>query len=136
MPKFEKGDLVMAFRRKNPGLGIVLDYVKDFDAEVGLEGANILQQYFEIEPFDFPKREDLLEETYDNCRTPREVELAKTFFTYNRGWKHKLKNEFVYIHWFQPPSNYYNLTNKQAQGKKEWYPAEWLRKTKEQTKPS
>ena len=136
MSKFEKGDLVRAFRRKNPGMGIVLEYVKDFDHEVGFNGEEILQEYFQIEPMNFPEKEDLLEATYDECRSARERELAKTFFSYNRGWKHKVKNEFVYVHWFRPPSNYYNLTNKQAQGKKEWYPAEWLRKTKDQTKLS
>ena len=79
MPKFEKGDLVMAFRRKNPGLGIVLDYVKDFDAEVGLDGSSVLQQYFEIEPFDFPKREDLLEEAYERPKSrPNLLDISLT----------------------------------------------------------
>ena len=52
----------------------------------------------------------------------------KTWFL--KQYQQKIKKKFAYVHWFEPPSNYYDLTNKFMRGRKEWYPAEWLRSKK------
>jgi hypothetical protein len=128
--RIKKGDLVCAFRRKSMGFGIVLEYVDDIDEAVYFPAEKTLQEFIEIEEMNYLDKLAYIEEIAADCHTPREKTLSKVFFTYNRGWKQKIKKKFAYVYWFEPPSNYYDLTNKFMRGRKEWYPAEWLRSKK------
>jgi len=128
--RIQKGDLVHAFRRKSVGFGIVLEYVDDIDEAVYFSAENTLQEFVEIEDVNYLDKRVFIEEITMDCETPKEKTLSKVFFTYNRGWPQKIKKKFAYVHWFEPPSNYYDVTNKFMKGRKEWYPADWLRSKK------
>jgi hypothetical protein len=112
------------------GFGIVLEYVDDIDEAVYFSAEKTLQEFVEIEDVNYLDKRVFIEEITMDCETPKEKTLSKVFFTYNRGWPQKIKKKFAYVHWFEPPSNYYDVTNKFMKGRKEWYPADWLRSKK------
>ena len=114
------GDLVGFYRRKNPGMGIVIQKMDDVleaarvDPTVAIEIAENAQgrTYWE-------KRNAVQE----LCGSVHDNQFLKLFFQYNERWCRKPKRAFVRIRWFKQPSEYEG-TIRDEEG---WYPADWVR---------
>ena len=117
----EVGDLVGFYRRKTPGMGIVIQKMDNVleasgvDRDVALQIAENAQgrTYWE-------KRSAIA----DLCGSANNSSFLKLFFQYNERWCRKPKTAFVRIRWFKPPSEYEG-TIRDEEG---WYPADWVRR--------
>ena len=116
------GDLVGFYRRKAPGMGIVLEMIEDIleageiDREVAFEIAENAQGRT------FWEKKSAIE---DLCGKHTASHWAlKLFFQYNEKWCRKPKTTFVKIRWFKHPSEYEG-TIRDEEG---WYPADWVRR--------
>lgn len=117
------GDLVCMYRRKNKGMGLILEKVDDIAAAAGIDSHAVLQDMSEIS--DWSARTKYKNEVIGSATDPLS---AKLFLAFNaQGWCSKPKYQFVRVKWFKPPSNYENKTTSEEVA---WYPADWLRKIK------
>ena len=117
----EVGDLVGFYRRKTPGMGIILERIDDIleycevDRDVAFQIAENAQgrTYWE--------KKSAIE---DLCRKkPKCHTSLALFFQYNEKWCRKPKTTFVRIKWFKQPAAYEGrMTEKEG-----WYPADWVR---------
>ena len=127
MKSIRKGDLVKFYRRKKPGLGLVMkhtpDVIKSLNESRQLE---ILCNGYQ-DAKTWKERRRVREEFVE--KSGIEEELANAFLLYNKFdgslAGHKIKKEFVFISWVKRPSNYETTEIRDRFG---WYPAKWLQK--------
>ena len=115
------GDLVGFYRRKTPGMGIILEKIDDIleyckvDRDIAFQIAENAQgrTYWE--------KKSAIEELCDTKN--KSPEALRLFFQYNERWCRKPKIRFVRIRWFRQPAAYEGrMTEKEG-----WYPADWVR---------
>jgi len=117
------GDLVCMYRRKNKGLGLILDKIDDIGKAAGINAIDIIKDMSELKSW--LARTEYKKSIID---TASNKGLAQAFFAYNaQSWCKKPKTCFVQIKWFRPPSDYENLSLKEDIN---WYPADWVKKYK------
>jgi hypothetical protein len=125
MAKVEVGDLVCMFRRKNKGMGIVLEYTDDL---VERSGAGITFDEFMGAIKDigdkYDQRATYRRKLKEHAKYP---DLINTCMIYNASWAKKPKKEFVRIRWFDCPSMYETAKTKEVE---EWCPVDWVRRVK------
>lgn len=132
MGKVHKGDLVRLFRRKTPGIGLVLKEVEDVTALV-----------VDAEVFDSLYKGYCSAGDWEEHRLARDnfvkdsgldQELAWAFLNYSRLTSFprngitrdiSVKKAFVYIRWVKKPSEY---EVSQTRHTAAWYPVDWLKK--------
>lgn len=123
MAKVKVGDLVCMYRRKNKGMGIVLEHTHDI---IEKSGAGISFQ-------DFMNTLETIGNRYDERAVYRNhlkkkaeyPDLIHTCMIYNASWAKKPKKEFVRVRWFESPSMYEVKKTKEIE---EWCPIDWLKK--------
>jgi hypothetical protein len=123
MPKAEVGDLVCMYRRKNKGIGIVLEYADDIieKAEAGVTFGEFIETLEEIGS-KYGERASYRTNLRQKAKHP---EMIAACMLYNSGWAKKPKKEFVRIRWFNNPSMY--EMNKTTE-LEDWYPIDWVKK--------
>jgi len=122
MPKVNVGDLVCLYRRKNKGLGIVIEKIEDASEEAGLDVplSEVITTLTSMKRYG--DRIKYRDELMDRCNNPK---AAKVFFTYNgHGWCKKPKYKFARIRWFKKPSAYESMSKEEEN----WCPEDWLKK--------
>ena len=123
--KVKIGDLVCMFRRREPGLGIVLKH-RNTDKELEQFKLEETLQYLK-ESGDYRSKNNTRDKLFNEIEKHKNregAELAKVYLEYNNGWEMRVKKDFVYVKWFNSPSEYeidkmYRQTC--------WVPAEWVR---------
>ena len=129
MDKVIKGDLVKLFRRKRPGLGIVVHCIPDVMSQIPHQDE--IQQLLTMHtvPKTWQERALARQTFIENSGLDRAI--AEAFIQYNAfngpTSPAKSKKEFVYIRWAQRPSEY-EQWRIQAPGA--WYPREWCKKVR------
>jgi hypothetical protein len=117
----EIGDLVGFYRRKTPGMGIILEKMDnvleagEIDSEAAFEIAKNAQGRT------FWEKKSAIEDLSGKHTTSHWA--LQLFFQYNERWCRKPKITFVKIKWFKYPSAY-ESTMRDEEG---WYPADWVR---------
>tara|TARA_R110002020_G_scaffold95382_5_gene228963 strand:- start:533 stop:889 length:357 start_codon:yes stop_codon:yes gene_type:complete len=111
--KVKKGDLVCLYRRKHKGIGIVLNKETLNDEKIKI--IEIAQKA------DWKQKEQLKRKALIEAPQRGLIEAA---FLYNLWQTNaKLKKDFVYIKWFQCPSEYEQTrTTTDA----DWFPMDWV----------
>ena len=122
MPKVEVGDLVCMYRRKNKGMGLVLDKIDNIEAVVGIDmsPSEVLEEVSTLKTYqDRAKyRSQVMQESKD-------PEAVKVFLSFNaQGWCRKAKYKFAKVRWFKKPSAYESNVREDET----WCPQEWLKK--------
>ena len=125
MAKVKVGDLVCMYRRKNKGMGIVLEYAGDLieKAEAGVTFDEFMEA---LDAFGgkYDARAAYRRKLKEHAKRP---DLITTCMIYNASWAKKPKKEFVRVRWFEQPSMYETNQTKEIE---EWCPIDWLRKVK------
>jgi len=122
MAKVKVGDLVCMYRRKNKGMGIVLEYTDDL---VERSGAGVTFDEFMSAISDigtkYDQRAAYRRKLKAHAKYP---DLINTCLIYNASWAKKPKREFVFVRWFETPSMYETNRIKEIE---EWCPADWVK---------
>ena len=123
MAKVEVGDLVCMYRRKNKGVGIVLEHVDDLieKAEAGVTFDEFMDTIDQIGG-NYNDRAAYRRKLKAHAKHP---DLITTCLTYNATWASKPKKEFVRVRWFNNPSAYETKKTREIE---EWCPIGWLKK--------
>ena len=123
MAKVQVGDLVCMFRRKNKGMGIVLEHTSDLieKSEAGITFEEFMSRITELSGT-YAARSQYRRELKASAKYP---DMISTCMIYNAGWAKKPKKEFVRIRWFETPSMYETNHTKEIE---EWCPIDWLKK--------
>lgn len=123
MAKAKVGDLVCMYRRKNKGMGIVLEHVEDIieEAQAGVTFDEFMETVAAYNN-NFNDRSAYRSKLKAAAKHP---EMISTCMIYNATWAKKPKKEFVRIRWFDPPSMY---ENKKVREIEEWCPIDWVKK--------
>ena len=115
------GDLVGFYRRKTPGMGIILERIEDVLEAAGIDRAVAFDVAQNAEGRTNWEKHNVVKElcgsTIDNG------EFLGLFFRYNESWCKKPKTSFVKIQWFKQPGSYESRIA-EAIG---WYPADWVK---------
>lgn len=122
------GDLVYLYRRKNPGLGLVVKHLEDAIEELGIREDldEILTDWHKAGTW--KEREGL--RTLFTKKTKNRA-IAEAFMHYNSFYSpsirehNRLKREFVWVSWIKLPSDYEMNEMKQKSG---WFPLDWFKK--------
>jgi len=125
------GDLVCLFRRKRPGIGIVLRRSADIFEKLGVDLEKELQKKA-CSPPSKPLEVSQLLDVLDSRYNINDKDLINSIYLFNAGWNTKTKTQFVFIKWLQRPSNY---DMNEIRREEEWFPSEWV-KTLKTTKES
>ena len=125
MAKVKVGDLVCMYRRKNKGMGIVLEHTDDIimKAEAGVTFDEFMESIKSIGG-KYDERASYRRKLTAYAEHP---ELIHTCMIYNASWAKKPKKEFVKIRWFDTPSMYETTKTKDLV---EWCPIDWVRRIK------
>ena len=125
MAKVKVGDLVCMYRRKNKGMGIVLEHVDDLieKAEAGVTFEEFMEALEEIGD-KYAARAAYRRKLKEHAKHP---DMITTCLIYNASWASKPKKEFVRVRWFENPSMYETNQTKEIE---EWCPIDWLRRVK------
>jgi len=108
------GELVCLYRRKHKGIGIVLE--KETLSDEKIKIIEIAQK-----EADWKQKEQLKRKAITEASQKGLIEAA---FLYNLWQTNaKLKKDFVYIKWFQRPSEY-EQTKTTADA--DWFPLDWV----------
>ena len=123
MAKVQVGDLVCMFRRKNKGMGIVLEHVDDLieKADAGVTFDEFMEAIDAIGD-KYDARAAYRRKLKEHAKHP---DLITTCLIYNASWAKKPKKEFVRVRWFDNPSMYETSRTKEIE---EWCPIDWLKK--------
>jgi len=121
------GDLVYLYRRKRPGLGIVVKYMPDAISQLGIEKelGSTLTQWHDAATW---RERELLRLAFTQKSADKEA--AEAFMHYNSFYspsikdQTKLKREFVWVKWIHLPSDYEMIKMKQTSG---WFPIDWFK---------
>jgi|TARA_R110000787_G_scaffold175296_1_gene287791 hypothetical protein len=122
MPKVSTGDLVCMHRRKNKGIGIVLEKIEDMPKELNMEGTleSAMQVLSQIT--DYNEKRIFREALVKQSANP---DAAAVFLMYNaQGWCKKPKYTFARVRWFKKPSAYESNIKEEEN----WCPEDWLKK--------
>ena len=122
MPKVSTGDLVCMHRRKNKGIGIVLEKIEDMPKELNMEGTleSAMQVLSQIT--DYNEKRIFREALEKQSANP---DAAAVFLMYNaQGWCKKPKYTFARVRWFKKPSAYESNIKEEEN----WCPEDWLKK--------
>ena len=114
------GDLVCLYRRKQKGIGLVLELISDIEEESGL-GLECMIKMREMKSWD--ERRDYKEQTIAASKDKKAAELFWKHHEY--AHKPKIKKSLAKVRWFKRPSNYEVVTIREDT---EWYPSNWLKK--------
>ena len=107
------GELVCLYRRKHKGIGIVLE--KETLSDEKIKIIEIAQQA------DWKQKEELKQKA---LRATEQKSLIEAAFLYNLWQTNaKLKKDFVYIKWFQRPSEYEQT---KTMTDADWFPLDWV----------
>ncbi len=122
MAKVKVGDLVCMYRRKNKGMGIVLEYAEDLieKAEAGVTFDEFMDAIDNIGSR-YDARATYRRKLKEHAKYP---DLITTCLIYNASWARKPKKEFVRVRWFDNPSLYETSKTKEME---EWCPIDWLK---------
>ena len=125
MAKVKVGDLVCMYRRKNKGMGIVLEHTEDLieKAEAGITFQEFMDTIESIGS-KYDARAAYRRKLKAYAKHP---DMITTCLIYNASWAKKPKKEFVRVRWFETPSMYETNQTKEIE---EWCPIDWLRKVK------
>jgi|TARA_R110000824_G_scaffold21984_2_gene81185 hypothetical protein len=118
----EVGDLVGFYRRKTPGMGIILDKVDNILEECGIDPYAAFNIAENAQGRTFWEKKEAIKDLSEGDGTAN-TEFLRLFFQYNESWCRKPKTSFVRIKWFKPPGSY-ESTLREEEG---WYPADWVR---------
>ena len=123
MAKVKVGDLVCMFRRKNKGMGIVLEHAHDLieKAEAGITFDEFMEA-IEAIGNKYDARAVYRRKLKSHAKHP---DLITTCLIYNASWAKKPKKVFVRVRWFDTPSLYETNKTKDIE---EWCPIDWLKK--------
>lgn len=123
MTKVKVGDLVCMYRRKNKGMGIVLEYTSDIieKASAGVTFDEFMETIENIGS-NYGERSAYKKKLEKAAAHPG---LVKTCMIYNASWAKKPKREFVRVRWFDRPSLY---ETSQISTDEEWCPIDWLKR--------
>ncbi len=112
----EVGDLVCLHRRKHKGVGIVLRR-----SLLSPHQMRLIKEAKSLDGMKWKEKERLQQKA---LLTTKDVELIEAAFLYNLWQRNAaLKEEFVYIKWFQRPSEYVQTkTSTDA----DWFPLDWV----------
>ena len=123
MSNIKVGDLVCMYRRKNKGMGIVLEYAPDLieKAEAGITFPEVMEVINEIGS-KYDQRAEFRNSLKKKAKYP---DLIQICLIYNASWAKKPKKEFVRVRWFDNPSMYETKKTKEVE---EWCPADWVKK--------
>jgi hypothetical protein len=115
------GDLVGFYRRKTPGMGIILEKIEDILEYCEIDHDVAFQIAENAQGRTYWEKKSVIEEL---CGTrPKSPTALKLFFQYNDKWCRKPKISFVRIKWFKRPAAYEGrMTENEG-----WYPADWVR---------
>tara|TARA_B100000287_G_C20435502_1_gene703353 strand:+ start:135 stop:506 length:372 start_codon:yes stop_codon:yes gene_type:complete len=116
------GDLVGFYRRKSPGMGIILDKVDDVLYECGVDHDVAFQIAKNAEGRTYWEKREAVKDLCGGEYTEK-PQMLKLFFQYNDKWCSKPKKSFVRIKWFKQPRAYEGRIA-ENEG---WYPADWVR---------
>jgi len=115
------GDLVGFYRRKSPGMGIVLDKIDDILDHAGVDENIAFQIAENAQGRTYWEKKSAIEKLCDG--QPVHSTSLRLFFQYNDKWCSKPKKSFVKIKWFKQPRAYEGRIA-ENEG---WYPADWVR---------
>ena len=115
------GDLVGFYRRKSPGMGIVLDKIDDILDHAGVDESIAFQIAENAQGRTYWEKKSAIEELCDGQKV--HSTSLRLFFQYNDRWSSKPKKSFVRIKWFKHPRAYEGRIA-ENEG---WYPADWVR---------
>jgi len=115
------GDLVGFYRRKSPGMGIVLDKIDDILDHAGVDENIAFQIAENAQGRTYWEKKSAIEELCDGQKV--HSTSLRLFFQYNDRWCSKPKKSFVRIKWFKQPRAYEGRIA-ENEG---WYPADWVR---------
>ena len=123
MSKVKVGDLVCMYRRKNKGMGIVLEHISDIieKADAGVTFDEFMETIEDIGGR-YDQRAAYRRKLRAHAKHP---DLINTCMTYNASWARKHKKEFAKVRWFDTPSMYETNKTKEIE---EWCPIDWLKK--------
>mgnify|MGYP001374066413 CR=1 FL=1 len=123
MAKVKVGDLVCMYRRKNKGMGIVLEHTQDIveKSEAGVTFEEFMDA-LELIGGNYNDRAAYRRKLKAHAKHP---DLITTCLIYNASWAKKPKKEFVRVRWFENPSMYETNHTKEIE---EWCPIDWLKK--------
>ncbi len=116
------GDLVGFYRRKTPGMGIILQKVDNILEHAGVDQDIAFQIAENAQGRTYWEKKNAMQELCGD----QEVHSAslKLFFQYNDKWCSRPKTSFVRIKWFKQPCAYEGrMTEKEG-----WYPADWVKR--------
>mgnify|MGYP003628294317 CR=1 FL=1 len=118
------GDLVGFYRRKTPGMGIILEKMDNVLEYSGVDQGAAFQIAENAQGRTYWEKKSAIEELCGKLSTERSRQNSlRLFFQYNERWCRKPKTTFVRIKWFKSPSEYEG-TIRDEEG---WYPADWVR---------
>ena len=121
----EVGDLVGFYRRKAPGMGIILEKIDDILEHSGVEQEIAFQIAENAQGRTYWEKKSAIEDLCGKLSPDRSRQNSlKLFFQYNERWCRKPKISFVRIKWFKHPSAY-EATMREEEG---WYPADWVKR--------
>ena len=115
------GDLVGFYRRKTPGMGIILQKVDNILEHAGVDEHIAFQIAENAQGRTYWEKKSAIEDL-SNGEKVHSTSL-KLFFQYNDRWCSKPKKSFVKIKWFKQPRAYEGRIA-ENEG---WYPADWVR---------
>ena len=115
------GDLVGFYRRKTPGMGIILERIDDILEYCGIDRDVAFQIAENAQGRTYWEKKSAIEDL-SNGEKVHSTSL-KLFFQYNDRWCSKPKKSFVKIKWFKQPRAYEGRIA-ENEG---WYPADWVR---------
>lgn len=117
----EIGDLVGFYRRKTPGMGIILEKIDDILEHCGVDQDIAFSIVENAQGKTHWEKHSAIEELCDGVI--ENSRMLHFFIQYNNKWCSKPKTTFVKIKWFKPPFAYDGrLTENEG-----WYPADWVR---------
>jgi hypothetical protein len=115
------GDLVGFYRRKTPGMGIILQKVDNILEHAGVDEDVAFQIAENAQGRTYWEKKSAIQDLCDGQQV--HSTSLKLFFQYNEKWCRKPKTTFVKIKWFKQPGAYEGrMTEKEG-----WYPADWVR---------
>ena len=115
------GDLVGFYRRKSPGMGIVLDKIDDILDHAGVDENIAFQIAENAQGRTYWEKKSAIEDLCDGQKV--HSTSLRLFFQYNDKWCSKPKKSFVKIKWFKQPRAYEGRIA-ENEG---WYPADCVR---------
>ena len=116
------GDLVGFYRRKTPGMGIILEKIDNILDTCGIEQHAAFSVAENAQGRTYWEKKSAIEDLTDGTSV-KNTELLRLFFQYNESWCRKPKTSFVKIMWLKAPGSYESRVT-ETEG---WYPADWVR---------